>query len=158
MKKLKFRAYDIKNKTMIPHEKLFEKNTETPFVEVCQNENYETSQFVGRQDGNGVDVYTHDILELHITSELMESGFRYSNLGKVVAEESLTDVICVLKDNKYLETPYEVYFKKDGKYVRDKKELPEIMAYGEDITFPMYLCEKGAVVIGNIFQNNDLIK
>lgn len=116
---------------------------------------HEYIQYMGIADANHTDVYEGDILELKITEELMNhetDSFFNSNLGKTVEKEGdISSILLVFnKEHTRMSTPYELYFvRTNGKINRDDNNTIESEAIGEDSLFPCYLCNKGAIVIGN---------
>lgn len=86
------------------------------------------------------------------------SSFYNSNLGKCIEKEGdITSVILVNESNKRCMTmKYTVYFCHNGKIEREDDELC-YECIGSDEMFPQYLCNKGAVVIGNIVVDKDIL-
>lgn len=120
-------------------------------------------QYLGYHDFNSVEVYEGDVLELKITDELMnhkENMFFNSNIGKYIEKEgNITSVILVNKyDKDCMSMDYEIYFCRDCKIERDNDGIPDIGSMGDDKMFPQYLCCKGAVIIGNIVVDKDILE
>ena len=119
-------------------------------------------QFLGYLDASNVEVYEGDVLELKITEDLMnpeKCGFHNSNLGKAIKKlGNVTSVILVHPYKKnYMTMDYEVYFCLDGKIERDEDNNLSQSAYGTDANFPQYLVQYGAVVVGNLLENNNIL-
>ena len=110
-------------------------------------------------DANEQKIYRGDILGLEITEELMKTSFSNSNLGKAVNERGVTRVLLYFKhDTKHINARYEIYFEIDGKLTSDEDGDVNVEAIGDDMNFPIYFITKGAIVVGNIFDNPELLK
>lgn len=112
-------------------------------------------QYLGFEDANKKDVYQGDVLCLEITDDLLDHDknmFFNSNIGKVVeGDRTISHVICVLDAEKArLETGYSLYFYRSG--------VSEVVTYGSDVNFPMYLVSKGALVIGHTLSVDEYIE
>lgn len=118
-------------------------------------------QYLGIEDANQTEMYEGDVLELKITPELMddENGFTHSNLGqKCKNEPDITSVILVADCNtKQIGMHYSLHFCRNGQIERDDDKNPKVHTIGDDCHFPMYLCNKGAVIIGNIYADKNII-
>ena len=117
----------------------------------------ELLQFANFQDFNKTDVYDGDILQLKITPELMDhtkNAFYNSNLGRYIKQEkNITDVYLVINGPEHNKLfLYELYMARDHKLERDDDDKPEYNCIGEDSSFPMYLVQKGATIIGNLYE------
>lgn len=107
-------------------------------------------QYTGLNDINGKEIYEGDILRLNVTDELIESSFNNSNLGKKVLEKKATNVTVVFKnDKKILGIFFDLYFEIEGKLISLGSDRGHL--------FPMYVVEKGGEVIGNIYENPELL-
>lgn len=120
-------------------------------------------QYLGYSDFKNTEVYEGDVLELKVTKELMNHDydtFFNSNLGKYIEKEgNITSVILVNKyDKDCMSMDYEIYFCRDCKIERDNDGIPDIGSMGDDKMFPQYLCCKGAVIIGNIVVDKDILE
>lgn len=167
---MKFRVYEAVSKQMLSYEDLYKRDcsNELPFLAMA-NGVYNTTNFEGKkeyhvmtclgiQDANKQDIYTMDVLSLKITEQLMETMFVNSNLGKACKELAVTEVIVTVEKKKGTEIHYySVYFKDKNGYLKDDDDDIECMAKGYDAMFLQYVCEKGACVIGNMYQNSKLI-
>lgn len=116
-------------------------------------------QYLMIDDANKQKIYRGDILALEITDELMSTSFVNSNLGKTVKEKCVTRVLLYFKHDTYnINMRYDIYFEIDGKLALDEDDDIKIEAIGDDANFPQYLICKGAVVVGNIFDNPKLLR
>ena len=119
-------------------------------------------QYLGFKDAWKRELYEGDVIELTITPDLMDvtkDGFACSNLGKYIKEQGdITTVGMIFKyDNTFLGVHYDLYFYRNGKLIRDEDGNVEIETSGADYNFPIYLCQKGAVRIGNIVSEPKLL-
>lgn len=111
-------------------------------------------QCLGLQDARKQDLYEGDILKLTVTEDLMnpkKNTFYNSNLGKAVAQDrEITAVLCALQYEKTVAgCQYIVYFEKNKTYVQK--------GHGADCIFLQYLVSKGAVRMGNMITDPDLL-
>lgn len=119
-------------------------------------------QCIGLKDNNEVDIYENDILSLKIENIEKENAFWNSNLGQLVKEHELEEVILTFGISEYLEIKYEVSFLKNNEKFTEKERWKDENAEGlftEKDTgslFPRYLLKKGAVVVGNVYENPNL--
>lgn len=115
-------------------------------------------QYTGLDDAKSEGIYRGDILSLEITKELIESSFSHSKLAKTVKEKDVTRVLLYInKKSNNINLEYEVFFEIKGKLNMDKDKCPIVEAFGDDSLFIRYLIEKGAVIVGNIFDNPGLL-
>ena len=119
-------------------------------------------QYLGYSDFKNTEVYEGDVLELKITDELMnhkENMFFNSNIGKYIEEQgNITSIILLNKYAKQcMSLDYELYFCRDGKIEREEDGSLSYHTIGDDKMFPQYLCCKGAVIIGNIVVDKDIL-
>lgn len=119
-------------------------------------------QFLGISDAENTELFEGDIIELKITEELMDHNknmFFNSNLGKLIEKEKdITSVLLFFEfDKNYMTSEYKVYFCYNGKIERDKNGEISYVTSGSDINFPLYLTNKGAIKVGNILLNENLL-
>ena len=119
-------------------------------------------QYLGYSDADKTDVYEGDVLELKVTDDLMnhdKDTFFNSNLGKYIEKNpSITSVLLLNKfDKRCMSMDYELYFCRDFKIDRDEDGSVDLHCASSDNMFPQYLCSKGAVVIGNIVEDEDIL-
>lgn len=121
-------------------------------------------QYLGFTDANGRELYEGDVIELVITPDMLDihkNPFAASNIGKYIIEQkNITSLICeFVADSTTLSTKYNLYCLRNGKILRHKDgALKEMYFHTEDSLFPQYLINKGAVYIGNIIENPELIQ
>ena len=125
------------------------------------------AQYLRLEDSERNHVFNGDILELMITEDLMDKNkelFYNSSIGKAVAEFDLSSVLLVFDKNNESLIGYSLYFKKDGKFLANKNEdsnrfgKPTTYGIGDDVSFPKYLIEKGAKIVGNAYHNHELLE
>ena len=89
-----------------------------------------------------------------------KNSFYCSNLGKFIEKErSITSVILLnVYDKNCMSLDYKLYYCRDGKIDRDESNDLEVSCYGDDKYFPQYLCSKGAVIIGNIVEDANILE
>ena len=82
------------------------------------------------------------------------------NIGKYIEEQgNITSVILLNKyDKQCMSLDYELYFCRDGKIEREEDGSLSYHTIGDDKMFPQYLCCKGAVIIGNIVVDKDILE
>lgn len=117
-------------------------------------------QYLGLEDANNKDLYQGDIIELHITKELMKSSFCSSNLGKYCGNHpEVTDILLIFDNPTTLTMQYKVAQKINGNLDYDEEGDGDlnIITYGEDSNFPQYLISKGAIYIGNILEMESIL-
>lgn len=117
-------------------------------------------QYLGLEDANNKDLYQGDIIELHITKELMKSSFCCSNLGKYCGNHpEVTDILLIFDNPTTLTMQYKVAQKINGNLDYDEEGDGDlnIITYGEDSNFPQYLISKGAIYIGNILEMESIL-
>lgn len=119
-------------------------------------------QFLGYHDSDGKEVYEGDVLILNITEDLMNheiSSFYNSNLGRIIEREGdITNVILVNNPNKqFMSMDYTIYFCRNGRIARDEDGDFQVVCLGDDKAFPQYLCNKGAIVLGNIIEDKNFL-
>lgn len=117
-------------------------------------------QYLGLEDANNKDLYQGDIIELHITKELMKSSFCCSNLGKYCDNHpEVTDILLIFDNPTTLTMQYKVAQKINGNLDYDEEGDGDlnIITYGEDSNFPQYLISKGAIYIGNILEMESIL-
>lgn len=121
-------------------------------------------QYLGFTDANRRELYEGDVIELTITPDMLDihkNAFAASNIGKYIIEQkNITSLICeFVADSTTLSTKYNLYCLRNGKILRHKDgALKEMYFHTEDSLFPQYLINKGAVYIGNIIENPELIQ
>lgn len=125
-------------------------------------------QYLGFNDSKHKEVYEGDVLRLDITDELMDHSknlFFNSNFGKYIEKlretENVTGFILHLDcaNSSSRSIYYKGFVEIDGfieRYHDDSKDL-KYDCYSQDCDFPMYVCEKGAYIIGNTVENEDIL-
>lgn len=115
-------------------------------------------QYLGLEDANNKDLYQGDIIELHITKELMKSSFCCSNLGKYCGNHpEVTDILLIFDNPTTLTMKYKIAQKINGNLDYDEDGNLNVSTYGEDSNFPQYLIFNGAIYIGNILEMESIL-
>lgn len=115
-------------------------------------------------------IFAEDVLELDATKIDKKELFWNSNLGQEMEKHELEQCVVHLKSNQYQEMAYDVFLKKDGRFITESEyyEIPKddpeyaetdkpLCTTDTGIRFIRYLRSKGAVIVGNTFENNELV-
>lgn len=152
----KFRIYNKRTKQLLNYEDI----CHSALTVIFQNPDYQVMPYTGIQDCNKTDIYAGDILRLDITPELLNMGFGNSNLGQACKKNNTDQVfLYIYADNTVLDTPYEVYQKtlsSTNIWLSHQNGTPR-SDFGKDCDFIQYVCMKGAVIAGNIYEHPHLI-
>lgn len=121
-------------------------------------------------EADGKQIFAEDILELDATKIDEKLGFWDSNLGQEMAKHKLEQCVLHIRSNQFQEVAYSIFLKKDGRFITESeyysipKDDPDYAETDKPycvkdtgIMFIRYLKNKGAVIIGNTYENNDLV-
>lgn len=153
---LLFKIYDRQTKTLMGYDEVKDKKAS----DIFQNPDHIILPAAGRKTKDGTDIYAGDILQLDITEELLDSMFANSNLGINCIKTKTKTVFTFLHTERTgFEMPFTIYQKGDPENYPDTDGWVSCQPTGSDtsLDFIDYVCSKGAVVAGNIFQNPELL-
>lgn len=121
-------------------------------------------------EADGRQLFAEDILELDATKIDKEESFWNSNMGQEMERVKAEQCVMVVKTSKFQDYEFYLYLKKDGRFMTENEhdeinEGEEGFEEGKNIfysrdtgnLFIRYVCMKGAEVIGNTYQNSDLV-
>lgn len=161
--RFQFKVFDKTTKQLFSYEDI---KTKT-LTEIFDDPNHLILPYLGFMDANKQDIYAGDILHMKITEDLMQTSFANSNLGIHCKSKNIKQVFLLLQPNRvHFNTPHALYRKAEnvtdypktnGWFTYNDKNHTIAASFGTDLEFPIYLCMKGAVIIGNILENPDLL-
>lgn len=120
---------------------------------------------IGVQAGEQ-ELFQEDLLSLKIADVTADHGqFWHQNIAKIMQERKLDEVVLYFYKTKYLLPEYRIYFKRDGKYashatVKESSTFTDNRLFEETasaLSFVSLLASAGATIIGNAFENPDLL-
>ena len=154
MREIKFRAWDKKEKKMIYPGNVYMPDltaTGCP-VDFKTRKNlslrYELNQFTGSKDRNRTEIYKEDIVKLHVDTGShvdegeFEIGFECDYIGKVIFVSTGTYITKIRVENE--NTPHGIY-DNTGTLCSTIPKKKRVIGYRSE-------------VIGNIYENGDLLK
>ena len=140
MREIKFRAWDKNTKIMIPWDHLVKSRISFRtfrWALVSENsENIELMQYTGLKDKYGVEIYEGDI-------EQAENGDK-------------NVIVFLLKAGTYCVMPMDIYLNND--YQNEAFSQEFMYGFGYDLFFDNLTPGKYLNVIGNIYENPELLK
>lgn len=121
-------------------------------------------------EAGGKQIFAEDVLELDATKIDKKESFWHSNMGQEMERIGAEQCLVIVKTSKFQDYEFYLFLKKDGRFITENEhdEINEGEEGFEDgkntfrskdtgNLFIRYLCNKGAVIIGNAFENEDLV-
>ena len=138
MREIKFRAWDKEEKEVHEWDDLIP-SVDLGYLfsnELGEYDEYELMQYTGRKDKNGVEIYEGDI-------DQAENG-----------DKSV--IVFLLKAGTYCVMPMDIYLNND---YQNEAFFPDfIYGFGYDLFFDNCTPEKYLNIIGNIYENPELLE
>ena len=115
-------------------------------------------------------LFAEDILELDATKIDKKELFWNSNLGQEMERVKAEQCVMLVKTSRFQDYEFYLFLKKDGHYLTENEhdEIKEgeegfedgkkpFRSWDSGNRFIRYVCNRGAVIIGNTYQNSDLV-